>query len=340
MKKILNVACFLAFTAIIILCFFILKPTDFDVATAKERTGTKHWQLKTGSVIAYTLITAKGTRKPHPLIYLHGGPGAGVTNKEVETLANLSEEGYDVYLYDQAGCGLSGRLKNIGEYSAERHKQDLDEIIKEINADKVILIAQSWGSILSLSYMAENPDKVAKLIITAPANIQPARTDLKHVPPPDSIHFKPYYTDKRYQLISGNLRARAVIYAAKNYNKKTASDKEADKLLTYLTTELNRSMVCDTSHAVIAEGTEGFYAHYMTLNSLAAIQDQRPVLKKLNIPVYIMKGECDIQPWGYTAEYLEVFPHAHFRLIRDAGHNIFIEQPVRYINTIRDFLKE
>src|SRR5687767_8284964 len=112
MIKVLKVVFFVLFAALIILCILIFKPNRFNAVDSKERTGTKYWQLKTGSVIAYTLITGKGTRKPYPLIYLHGGPGAGITNKEVETLSNLSEDGYDIYLYDQAGCGLSGRLKN------------------------------------------------------------------------------------------------------------------------------------------------------------------------------------------------------------------------------------
>lgn len=325
---------------ITILCVLIFKPVDYNVAVAKERPGTKYWRLSTGSTIAYTLIQGQGKRKDVPLIYLHGGPGAGVTNMEVQTLSKLAHDGYDVYLYDQVGCGLSGRLKNIREYTPQRHKQDLSEIIDSINAGKVILIAQSWGSILALSYLAENPGKVDKLIVTAPGNIHPLNKTLEKISPPDSIHLRPYYKDKRYNLISKNIRARAVVYAVKNYDKKLANDGEADKLLTYLTTELNRSMVCDTANAVVAEGTEGFYSHYMTLKAMEKIKDPRQALKNIKIPTLIMKGECDIQPWGYTAEYFQIFPHAAFHLIPNGGHNLFTEQPEAYIATMRRFLSD
>ncbi|MBO9572893.1 MAG: alpha/beta hydrolase, partial [Chitinophagaceae bacterium] len=296
MKRFLRIVVLSLLVVMVISAVFIFKPAHFQVTEAQERPGTKYWQLSTGSKIAYTLARGQGKRKPFPIIYLHGGPGAGITNKEVETLGKLSEDGYDVYLYDQIGCGLSGRLDNIKEYSPQRHKNDLAEIIKNINAEKVILAGQSWGSILALSYLAENPDKVEKLIITAPGNIQPVRKEPGNIAAPDSIHLRSHYIDKRYELIAKNIRARAIIYAAKNLNKKLAGDKEADALLTYLTTELNRSMVCDTANAVIAEGTEGFYSHYMTLKQLNTIKDPRSALKNIHIPVLIMKGECDIQP--------------------------------------------
>jgi len=97
-------------------------------------------------------------------------------------------------------------------------------------------------------------------------------------------------------------------------------------------------MVCDTAHAVIPEGTEGYYVHYMTRLSLGKVPDPRPALKNCNVPVLIMKAQCDNQPWGYTQEYIELFRNHKFVLIKNAGHNIFIEQPAEYIKTIAGFL--
>jgi pimeloyl-ACP methyl ester carboxylesterase len=51
----------------------------------------------------------------------------------------------DVYLYDQIGSGWSDRLDDIRQYTALRHKKDLEAIVQAIGAEKVILIGQSWG---------------------------------------------------------------------------------------------------------------------------------------------------------------------------------------------------
>ena len=44
--------------------------------------------------------------------------------------------------------------------------------------------------------------------------------------------------------------------------------------------------------------------------------------------------------WGYTAEYFDLFRNHRFVMVKNAGHNIFIEQPDTYIETIRNFLLE
>jgi proline iminopeptidase len=51
-----------------------------------------------------------------------------------------------------------------------------------------------------------------------------------------------------------------------------------------------------------------------------------------------MKGECDNQKWGFTKEYLDLFPNHKLVVVPGAGHGIFIEQPEKYLSTIRAFL--
>ena len=326
---------------LIYFCFKLFWPTTYNVQLSSGRDSTEYWDLKTGSRIAYTFLPAKDSAKPpFPIIYLHGGPGAGITDREIETYAMLADSGYNVYLYDQIGCGYSGRLANIEEYTAERHKQDLLEIVKTIGSEKVILVGQSWGSILATRFVADHTELVEKIIITAPAPIQPARKELETVSPPDTLNLQmPPYSNKKANESVASMRSNLVRWAARKYGIKLAGDTEADAFATYFTSVLNKGMVCDTANAVVAEGSEGLYVHYITLKSLAKLQDQRSILKSLNTPVLVMKAQCDNQPWGYTTEYLDIFRNHEFRYIKNAGHNIFLEQPDVYVNTIIDFLR-
>jgi proline iminopeptidase len=339
-KKIILVIALLAALCAGCLAWLLFYPRSYNVNTLKERAGTRYWNLSTGSHIAYTVVPAKGEKKPFPLVYLHGGPGAGITDLEIRTLGRLADSGYDVYLYDQVGCGLSGRLENINEYSADRHKRDLEEIVKQINTEKIILVGQSWGAILSVLYIADNPGKVARLVITAPAAIQPENKAFGAIAPPDSLIFRsPTYKYRPATNFFITARAKAIEFWFRNFGKKLASDKEADQLATYYTNFLNKSMVCDPSNAVVAEGTEGYYVHFMTRLSLGKIPNPRPKLTGCKIATLIMKAQCDNQRWGYTTEYLDLFRNHRFVLVRDAGHNIFIEQPAVYVETIRNFLQ-
>lgn len=129
-----------------------------------------------------------------------------------------------------------------------------------------------------------------------------------------------------------------MFYLARNYGIKLVPDKEADGFAAWYNRALNKTQVCDTANALIPEGGEGFYVNLMTLKSFGKLPDPRPKIKNVMIRVLIMKAQCDNQKWGYTAEYLEIFKNSELKVIPDAGHNIFIEQPDVYVRTIREFL--
>lgn len=325
--------------AIFLLVVFI--PRTYDVPQMLQRAGTQYWDLPTGSKIGYSFISAKGIKKPYPIIYLQGGPGGFISDRNIKMLAPLSEDGFDIYLYDQIGSGQSERLTNITEYTADRHKKDLEKIIKKVGSEKVILIGQSWGAILAALFIADNPDKVEKVIFTGAGPIQPMREELLNTNAPDSLHLrKPPYSNREANEKSKNIRANAITFWAKSFGKKLATDKEADTFQTYLNNELNKATVCDTSKALKAEGGGGFYAQVMTVQSFSEIKDPRSKLKDCKVPMLIMKGQCDNQPWGFVSEYLELFPNHELKIIPDAGHSISVEQPEQYLKTIQEYLNQ
>lgn len=316
-------------------------PRSYDVPQTHKRKDTQYWDLQTGSRIAYTLVSAKERKKPYPIIFLQGGPGGYISDRNIKMLAPLSEDGFDVFLYDPIGSGQSERLSNINEYSADRHKKDLEEIIKQIGSKKIILIGQSWGAILATLLIADNPDKVEKVILTGAGPIQPIHEELLNTDPPDSLNLRnPPYSNSEANEKSKSIRIKTIIFLAKSLGIKLASDKEADDFQTYLNNELNKATVCDTSKALKAEGGGGFYAQVMTVHSFNEIQDPRPKIKGSMVPILLMKGQCDNQPWGFLNEYLELFPNHQLKIIPDAGHSISVEQPELYLKTIRGFLTQ
>ena len=135
----------------------IFVPRSYQVPSFEKRTMEQYWQLPTGSHIGYVKLPAKGTKKPYPIVYLHGGPGGFVTDYMCNMLAPLTSDGYDVYLYDQIGSGHSDRLKNLKDYSVDRHKRDLECVFQQIQAEKIIMIAQSWGAVLAMYFVADHP---------------------------------------------------------------------------------------------------------------------------------------------------------------------------------------
>lgn len=117
------------------------------------------------------LIQGKDVSNP-VIIYLFGGPAAPRSYMSALITAPLKEY-YTIVLWDQRGCG-STYLKNRKvdpdnrTVSHERILKDLDELVEYIRTrfsiDKVIIMADSYGTLLGTNYVAVYPQKVSAYI--------------------------------------------------------------------------------------------------------------------------------------------------------------------------------
>jgi proline iminopeptidase len=338
-RKIILVTKYLCLSLALVYAITVFLPRKYEVPAIQERAETQYWDLATGSRIAFFHIAANGNRKPYPIIYLHGGPGGHVRDDLIRSLAPLSNDGYDIYFYDQVGSGMSSRLKDITEYTVDRHILDLNAIATELGTEKVIILGQSWGAILGTMYAASFPGKVSRLVLSCPGPIFPLRAELSQVPAPDSFHLRPpFYTNTQGNRMANNFRTKAMNFFAISFAWRLASDEEADAFASFGAYAVNRSAVCDTANIPAMDAGGGYYAGIRTYKSLMEVKDYRAKLKALDIPVLILKGQCDNQPWGYTYEYTQVFKNHELKVIPSAGHFLWIEQPQRSYLTIRQFL--
>ena len=340
----------LKYTFIGLLVFLLFKigvPRHYDTPPLQKRASTQFMDLSTGSRIAYTLLHAKGQTKKSTVIYLHGGPGGRINDRTIDVLSNLTNDGFDVFLYDQIGGGESGRLNNISDYTVDRHIKDLESIIKNLGTQKVILFGQSWGAILAVFYTSEHRNDIEKLIFTSPAPISPYPKALENAQAPDSFHLKsPIFTNAEVNEKVKNIRVSTLKYTAIHWGIKLATDDEADDFSTFSSYEINKSCVFDTSKIEKMSDVKsipsknGYYAGLMTYQNLMERQDPRPQLKDLNVPVLVLKGQYDNQKWGFTEEYLTIFKNHRLQVIPNAGHFIDLEQRDLYLKFIQKFLTE
>ena len=86
-KKIFKVVGYLLLIITLISLFEIFYPKNYNVPQLQQRANEQYWNLSTGSKIGYVLIKAKTTPKLYPIIYLHGGPGGHISDRDIKTLA-------------------------------------------------------------------------------------------------------------------------------------------------------------------------------------------------------------------------------------------------------------
>jgi proline iminopeptidase len=302
----------------------------------------KYWEFNKGERIAYFHFEGKKPAKPTPIIYLHGGPGGFVTSRDTAVFSKLSDDGYDVYLYDQIGSGRSSRLKNIRKYSVKRHLRDLEAIVQIIGAPKVILIGHSWGASLAPLYVAKHPDKVEKMVFSGPGGMIPKNYNFR-TPLPDSIKLKRpenvKYSSAEF-LEPAQLKRFNRICTYAYFGIKVASDYEIDSLLDCLMLNQSRkkAILSGTSGTIDYEGGSGGYSNIMTGRYITKGKDPRRILGKCTIPVLILLGENDGIQWANIADYLKTFRDINLIIIPDSGHSVFSFQPKLCLDITRKFL--
>src|SRR5256885_13148420 len=88
-----------------------------------------------------------------PLLALHGGPGS--THNYFGPLEGLASE-RPVVLYDQIGCGKSGRPTDI-EWGVDVFRDEVAAVRQHLAPETMPLLATSWGGALAPGHVLLRP---------------------------------------------------------------------------------------------------------------------------------------------------------------------------------------
>ena len=105
-----------------------------------------------------------------PVLTLHGGPG--VPHDYLEPMEALAATGRRVIFYDQLGCGKSDQPHDPSLWTVDLYVEEVGAIRRALGLDRVHLIGQSWGGMLSMEYALTQPAGLASLTIeSSPASM-------------------------------------------------------------------------------------------------------------------------------------------------------------------------
>jgi proline iminopeptidase len=97
-----------------------------------------------------------------PVLFLHGGPGAGC---EAYHRRFFDPEVYRVVLFDQRGCGRSTPHAELAENTTWDLVADIEAIRETLGIGRWLLFGGSWGSTLALAYAESHPERVIGMVL-------------------------------------------------------------------------------------------------------------------------------------------------------------------------------
>ncbi len=97
-----------------------------------------------------------------PILFLHGGPGAGFSNSHKSF---FDPNTFRVIFFDQRGSGKSIPYAETNNNNTQFLVSDIEDLRKSLKIDKWYLFGGSWGSTLALLYGINFPNRCLGFIL-------------------------------------------------------------------------------------------------------------------------------------------------------------------------------
>src|SRR3989344_4042271 len=103
-----------------------------------------------------------GNPRGKPVLSLHGGPGAGFTDKH-KLFYNPKK--WKMIFFDQRGAGRSGPFASTKANTTQKLVEDCIKILDHVGVKKAVVVGGSWGSTLALCFAIKHPERVKALVL-------------------------------------------------------------------------------------------------------------------------------------------------------------------------------
>lgn len=103
-----------------------------------------------------------GNPDGEPVLFLHGGPGAGCTATDRRF---FDPEYFRIVLFDQRGSGRSRPVAELGNNTMADTAGDIEKLRESLGIERWHVFGGSYGSTISLYYAQEFPERCRSLVL-------------------------------------------------------------------------------------------------------------------------------------------------------------------------------
>ena len=258
-----------------------------------------------------------------PVIFLHGGPGAGAAAVHRRF---FDPTHFRVVVLDQRGAGRSRPLGEIANNTTDRLIGDLETLRRHLGIARWHVFGGSWGSTLALAYAQSNPDRCLSLTLRGIFLMRRQEIDwflcgMRAIFPEAWGTFAGFLPEaERSDLLEGYYRRLIDPDPAVHMPAARSWSVYEGACSTLLPSPETVAAASEDTHAL---GLARIEAHYFR-NNLFDPEDRllRELHRVRHIPAAIIQGRYDIVCPTVTADDLRRrWPEAQYAVVPNAGHS-------------------
>jgi proline-specific peptidase len=231
-----------------------------------------------------------------------------------------------VVLYDQLGSGRSDRPGDPDLYGMERYVEEVGLVREALGLDRIHLLGHSWGGTLAISYAVTGPAGLASLILASPL-VSTARwledaRGLRSKLPEDVQRTLREHEEREFTGCPEYTAATLAFYRRHLCRLEPWPD-ELELAFAGMGLDVYESMW----------GPTEFHA----TGSLVQLE-LAPHLGELRLPVLFTCGRYDEATPDTVGSFRDAVPGAELVVFEESSHTAHLEEPDRYLDTLRRFL--
>ena len=260
-----------------------------------------------------------------PVVFLHGGPGAGATPKHRRF---FDPAAYRIVVYDQRGAGRSTPLGELRENTTLHLVDDLERLRRHLGIDRWLVFGGSWGSTLALAYAEAHSERCLGLVLRGIFLCRKSEIDwflygLRHMFPEPWERFVGFLPPEERGDVLRSFHRRLVdpdpavhMPAARAWSVYEGS----------CSTLLPSPETVDHFAAdVVALGLARMEAHYFVHDIFLPENALLERVSRLRaIPGVIVQGRYDaVCPIVSAHDLVAAWPEVEYHVVPDAGHSVW-----------------
>jgi proline iminopeptidase len=259
-----------------------------------------------------------------PLLAVHGGPG--LPHNYISSLERLADE-REVIFWDQLGCGNSERPSDPALWTMERSVAEMDAVVKELGLNGFHIFGNSWGGMLAQQYALDVGPRAASLTIS------------------NSIASIPQFSEMVTRLKADLDPATQSAIDRHEAAGTTHSPQYQAAIRTWNETYLCRvrPWPAELEDAFRRMGTEIFETMFgaSDFNIVGTIRnwDVFDRLTEIALPTLVLAGRFDECVPEHMWDMHQRIAGSQFELFESSAHMPFIEEPDRFDQVMREFLR-
>ena len=272
-------------------------------------------------------LEQSGRPDGQPVVFLHGGPGAGTTPKHRQF---FDPDVYRIVLFDQRGCGRSTPRAMLEQNTTWDLVEDMEKIRVHLGIERWVVFGGSWGNTLALAYAETHPERVTALVLRGIFLLRPHELRWFYqeganfvFPDVWESFLAPIPEGERGDLLTAYYRR---LTGADPAVREAAGRAWATWEATTITLLPDAHMIDEFSGLDAADNLARIESHYFVNGGFFTHPDQLldDVSSIRHIPAVIVQGRYDMCcPMTSAWDLHRRWPEAAFEVVPDAGHAAF-----------------